>query len=143
MKTVWACAGLLLLPLAVLAGEPRTGAANLEGTYKIVSGESDGKPVPKDKIEGSITVIGKDKIVGTDKDKKEFFACTYRLDTGKKPYVITMTSTTPKKGEKARGVIEKDGDTLRICYALPGAPVPTTFKTVKGQNSFVLKKVEK
>ena len=122
MRAIATCVGVCLLPLALLAAEEnKADRLNLDGTYKIVSGEKDGKPEPKDRIEGRIVVIKGNRITGTDKDKKEFFACTFKVDTSKKPFALTMTSAAPKKGEVARGVIEQDGDTVRLCYGIPGA----------------------
>jgi hypothetical protein len=54
-----------------------------------------------------------------------------------------MTSTAPTKGEKTAGVIEAEGDMLRICYALPGGQTPTEFKTTDKQQCFVLKRKAK
>ena len=80
-------------------------------------------------------------VTATDKDKKETFAATYTLDPGKTPCAITMTGTTgPQKGEAARGLIKKQGDTVTLIYALPGGAAPTAFKTREKQMMFVLKK---
>src|SRR5262245_60127131 len=98
---------LLALPVALAcAREDKKDTTKLDGTYTIVSGERDGKELPKSHYEKSVIVFEKGKIYGHDKDKKEFFGATYVLDTAKKPWKITMVSTSPKKGEKAEGVIE-------------------------------------
>jgi uncharacterized protein (TIGR03067 family) len=132
-----------LLPLSLLAEEARKAdRLNLDGTWTIVRGEKDGKPEPEDRIEGSVVVITGNKITGTDRDKKEFFACTFTLDTSKTPWQIKMVSAEPKKGEVSRGILEKDGDTLKLCYQVRTAAPPTTFKTTKDQHCFVLKKVK-
>ena len=143
MRTLTRFLGAVSLGLFALAvtaqdrpGE-KDGAAKLEGTYTIVSGEEDGQPIPKDRIKGSVVKFTRDRITGTDKDKKEFFAATYTLDKSKSPWRIKMKSTTPKEAE-AVGLIEKKGDTVRLIYALPGAPEPTEFKTKKGQHLFEL-----
>jgi uncharacterized protein (TIGR03067 family) len=138
-------ASLGLFTLAVAAQDRPGGkgdAAKLEGTYTVVSGEEDGKAVPEEKIKGSLVKFTRDRITGTDKDKKEFFAATYTIDTSKTPWRIKMKSTTPKEAE-AVGLIEKTGETVRLIYALPGAPEPTEFKTKKGQHLFELKPVGK
>ena len=114
------------------------GALKLEGTYTIVSGEEGGEPIPEPRIKGSVVKFTADKITGTDKDRKEFFAATYKLDTSKTPHRIVMKSTTPKESETT-GLVEKKGETLRIIYALPGGEEPTEFKTKEKQQMFVLK----
>jgi uncharacterized protein (TIGR03067 family) len=114
------------------------GALKLEGTYTIVSGEEGGELIPEPRIKGAIVKFTADKITATDKDKKEFFAAIYKMDTGKTPYRIMMKSTTPKEAETT-GLIEKKGETVRVIYALPGGEEPTEFKTKEKQQMFVLK----
>lgn len=142
MKTLIAT-GLFALSLAVATGDDKK--APLEGGYTIVSGEKAGKAIPEGEIKGSIVKFTGDKILGTDKDKKEFFASTFTLDTSKTPWVITMTSQNPKdkKDVTTTGLIKKDGDTITVIYALPGAEAPKEFKTKEGQQLFVLKNMNK
>ncbi len=113
-------------------------AASLEGGYVIVSGEKDGKPIPEAEIAGSIVKFTGDSILGTDKDKKEFFSATYSLDTSKTPWVITMKGKEPKE-MTATGLIKKEGDTVTLIYALPGGEAPKEFMTREKQHLFVLK----
>lgn len=115
----------------------------LEGGYTIVSGESDGKPIPAERIQGTTTRFTKDRIVTTDKDKKEVYVATYTLDESKKPCVITMKSVVPKGDVEAKGLIKKEGDTVMLIYALPGGKMPDDFKTEEKQNLFVLKNLNK
>lgn len=122
--------------------DEKKAEVSLEGGYTLVSGEKDGKAIPEDHIKGSIVKFTGDKIIGTDKDKKEFFSSTFKLDTTKKPWAITMTSKEPKEAT-AKGLIKKEGDTITIIYALPGGETPTEFKTKKDQNMFVLKNMNK
>lgn len=112
--------------------------AKLDGGYTVVSGEEGGRAVPEDKIKGSTVRFTADAITGTDKDKKEFFAAKYTLDTGKTPWTIRMHSTAPKEAD-AVGLIKKEGDTVTLIYSKPGAAAPTEFKTKEGQNMFVMK----
>lgn len=135
----------------------KTGDAKLSGTYTIVSGEENGKAVPKDHIDGSIVVFTETSVIGTDKAKKEFFSATYTVDTSKTPWHIHMTNAGPadkkdtdgKKGtgdnkkdteKSSEGLIKVDGDTVTVIYALPGGKAPTEFKTADKQNMFVLKR---
>jgi uncharacterized protein (TIGR03067 family) len=112
--------------------------AKLEGSYTVVSGEENGKAVPAEKVKGSTVRFTGDTITGTDKDRKEFFAAKYTLDTAQTPWVIRMKSTAPKEAD-AVGLIKKEGDTVTLIYSLPGAPAPTEFKTKDRQNMFVLR----
>jgi len=132
----------LLVVVPILAEDKDKKSSPLEGTYTIVSGEEDGKTTPKEKIAGGKVTFSADNITGTDKDRKEFFAAAYKLDTSTKPWTITMTGTAPKS-VKSVGVVEVKGDTLRICYALPGGDKPNGFFTKQKQHMFVLKRLDK
>jgi len=153
-RTLTLCASLLAftgllsaareLPSALPEDKNATGKpppAPLAGGYTVVSGEKDGQVIPPERIRGSVVRFTENRITGTDKDKKEFFAATYTLDTSKKPWVIAMKSTSPKEAE-AGGLVKVDGDTLTIIYSLPGGAAPTDFKTKEKQHLFVLKRVK-
>lgn len=87
--------------------------------------------------------IAKNAITTYDKDMKEVYVATYELDTSQEPWRIKMKATlTPVngKGTIAEGLIEKDGETVRLIYALPGGKSPTEFQTSEGQQMFVLKR---
>jgi len=117
--------------------------SELDGIYTIVSGQRASKEIPADHLTGSVVLFEGDKVLGTDKDKKEFFAATFKIDTSTTPHKIMMVSTTQNKGQKADGVIEIKGDTIRLAYALPGGETPTDFRTEENQHYFVMKKVKK
>ncbi len=119
----------------------------LLGAYEIVSGESDGQPLEPERIAGSRVRITPDTIVSTDKDGKNLYVALFNLDTKEKPWRIGLTEEGGPKGREgltARGLIEQDGDTVKLIYTAGGGPVPAAFKTQAGskQNLFVLKRVE-
>ena len=127
-------------PKSKISGAP----ADLLGSYTIVSGEKYGETEPPDRIEGTTVRIADDAIIVIDKDKKEVYAQTYKIDTKSTPWKITLKSKiTPKDQGKedveAKGLIEKKGDTVKLIYAIPGGDMPTDFKTKEKQLMFVLK----
>jgi uncharacterized protein (TIGR03067 family) len=140
----------------------------LNGSYTIVSGEENGKPIPKERIEGALIVFTDKTVVGTDKDKKQFFSSTYTIDSSKTPWVITMTDAgrgakpddkkaedrkpddkkpddkkSDDKKQSASGLIKVDGEMVTVIYALPGGKAPTEFKTADMQQMFVMKRADK
>lgn len=122
----------------------REGADKLLGTWSVVGGEEDGKPSPEEKIKGSRMTVDKKSIKLTDKDDKQLWVLAYKTDDTKTPHHITMTVVAgTDDGKSAEGIYEVDGDTLKICYGLPGAERPKDFKTTTGskENCFVLKRV--
>lgn len=128
-------------PLAAL---PVEGDGKLEGTYKITASEKSGEPTPPETIDGVIVVFTSDKIVATDRDKKEVYSATYKIDATQLPAVISMVSTMPEaKGVTAKGLIEVGKDKVRLIYTLPdGKIMPTEFKTVEGQVMVTLQRFE-
>jgi len=153
-KTTLGLAAFLLTgALAIADDKPQnrndSGApSDLIGGYTIVSGERYGEKEPAERIEGVTVRFAEDAIVVLDKDKKEVYAQTYKLDTSSKPWKVTLTSKiTPysKSSEEttAKGLIEKQGDTVKLIYALPGGEAPTEFKTKQKQLMFVMKNEKK
>jgi uncharacterized protein (TIGR03067 family) len=123
-------------------GTGKTPVAPLEGGYGIVAGEENGKTVPPEHLKGSIVLFTADKIVGTDKDKKEIFSSSYVLDTNHTPWIIKMKNSGPKETE-VLGLIKKEGDSVTVIYALPGGEAPKEFHTKDKQNMFVMKSLAK
>jgi len=115
----------------------------LVGRYTIVSGEKDGLKEPEERIKGTIVTFTKDSVTVADKEKKERYSATYKLDSSKTPSDIVMTSKVEgSSGDIARGLIQKEGETLRLIYALPKGEIPTEFKTKENQLMFIMKKAE-
>jgi uncharacterized protein (TIGR03067 family) len=116
---------------------------SLVGRYIIVGGEKEGVKEPDERIKGTTVTFSKDTVVVADKDKKEIYSASYKLNATTNPCDITMTSRVESSGgEIARGLIEKAGDTVRLVYALPTGEVPAAFKTKEKQLMFVLKKTD-
>lgn len=147
MSTLTLVAGLvgcLLLGLQADGSSSKSGAkltpADLVGGYTIVGGEKFGLKEPEERVKGSTVRFTEDRVVVTDKDKKEVYGATYILEPSARGARIVMTSKLgSEEGQVARGLIQKDGETIRLIYALPGAPEPTEFKTKDRQLMFELR----
>ena len=126
--------------------DTQTDAKQLLGTYKITSGERNGKKVDAEHLK-DVTVRIEEKVITTfDKDKKEFYAASYELDTKTKPWKVMMTATivpVEGKGTKAEGLIEIAGESVKLIYSLPEGKAPTEFRTGDKQQMFALLKIEK
>lgn len=132
---------------------PRLNSADLEGVYEIVSGEKFGVAEPTERIKGSTARFTADRVVVIDKDNNEVYGASYALtpdetaaneaDSGAKGSKIRMVSKLVGSREQDQvsvGMVEKDGDKVRLIYALPGVEAPAEFKTKAGQLMFILKK---
>jgi uncharacterized protein (TIGR03067 family) len=140
---------VLVLPCAlvvpVVSGEK--GAEDLEklqGTWTLVSGENEGKPVPPDKIQGSLVVIRKGTMIANDKDNKKLYVMEFKLDPAQRPKAIDMTITEgPDKGKAAKGIYALQGDRLELAYAIAGErPKSFSTKPKDAHLSFVLRRVK-
>src|ERR1700760_3424535 len=65
---------------------------SLVGRYNIDDGEKEGTKEPKDRFDGIAVIFTKDTVVVADKEKKEIYSASYKLDTKSNPCDITMTS---------------------------------------------------
>lgn len=127
---------VLVLAAGALAGadDRLTGdAAKLQGTWTMVRGETDGKPLPADvaksarlDIEGDhhTVHVGSDTMVGT-----------HALHPDAKPKGIDSTDTEgPFKGQTIHGIYRLQGDELTICFAGKGMERPKQFTTNTGKS---------
>jgi uncharacterized protein (TIGR03067 family) len=138
----------LLLALQADGSSSKSGAkltpADLVGGYTIVAGEKFGLKEPEERIKGSTVRFTDDRVVVTDREKNEVYGASYKLEPGERGCRIVMTSKlADSEGQVARGLIEKEGDTVRLIYALPGGPEPTSFKTRDKQLMFELKNTQR
>jgi uncharacterized protein (TIGR03067 family) len=129
-----ACAAL------TLGAQEKNAAPNITGTYKLVSGKLDGQPVKDSAKKGTYTIDAK---TITIMDAEGKFVISYKLDASTKPVGINMQilegPTPDVKGMKAHGIVELQGDTLKLAYATEKGDRPKDFKGDKG-HSFELKK---
>jgi uncharacterized protein (TIGR03067 family) len=130
----------MLLPAALAAGllvaaDAKDDAAKkdmdaLQGKWQLVSLERDGKSVdvPKD----AVRVVKGDKYTINPRPGVTIEG-TFKIDPTTKPKQVDATASAgPNKGKTMMGIYEIDGDTLKICYALPGKDRPTEFGSKEG-----------
>lgn len=119
-------------------------ADDLVGVYEIVSGEKFGVKEPEERIKGSTVRFTKDRVVVVDKEEKEVYGATYKLEAGETEdgaRKITLTSKlADEEDQVAHGLIEKKDGKIHLIYAIPGGEAPVGFKTKDKQLMFVLKK---
>jgi uncharacterized protein (TIGR03067 family) len=107
-------------------------AQTIQGTWIIVSAETDGKPF--NEIKGEKLILMKDgKAVTTTKTKEE--KATYKINPTKKPKTIDFTSE--KEPKPALGIYELAGDSLKLCLTKPGGERPTDFSS-KGTDHLLI-----
>jgi uncharacterized protein (TIGR03067 family) len=102
----------------------RKELARLEGTWQLVSAETDGQKLPQERVKQIRVLIrgGKRTVYFGGKAVAE--GVPFQIDPTTRPKQI---EDTLKDGHKVRGIYELDGDTLRTCVALPEKERPTEF----------------
>src|SRR5215471_17812360 len=130
---------LFLLSVAMLLtsfGQVKSeDAKHIQGTWALVKAELGGQ-LMKDDVWTKITLklnSGKYELTAENTDKG-----TYTIDPSAKPKTLDITGTEgPNVGKTIPAIYELDGDTLRVCYGLGGAPRPTEFKSPTGTKIFL------
>jgi RNA polymerase sigma factor (sigma-70 family) len=123
--------------------EADTDTDRFQGSWTLVSEEQDGKPQPAPEQKKIYTFAG-DKlrltIEGGDLPEPITDKSGFRLSPTKKPKEIDGLADA-KTGMK--GIYLLDGDTLKICIALPGKDRPTEFLSRQGNCLMTLQRVAK
>lgn len=137
MKTLLCFCLALGVSVKAFADEPVGDPVAIVGTWLPVKAELSGKPMP-DEVLKTITLKlssrSYEATVGGELDKG-----VYRISSKVNPKSITVTGMAgPNSGKTFPGIYELDGDTLRICYDLSGAGRPKEFKTIAGDQYFLV-----
>ena len=127
---------VLVAGFLIAADDPKKEAEKLQGTWRLVSLEVDGKKATKGEIKKEQKMVVKgDKFTSTVDDKHSFKG-TFKLDPAKKPKAVDAAVTEGQyKGKTLLGIYEVEGDMLRACYAPPGKERPTEFASKEGSGN--------
>jgi uncharacterized protein (TIGR03067 family) len=117
--------------------------AGLQGTWKMVSVEQEGRKFPDKFLEGKGLIFQGDKVTLTgEADRKG----TYAIDPTQKPATLDLTLPDLEQDPKDEGtdktrrwIYQLDGDNLKICgYESPGKDRPKEFVTKKGDQILLM-----
>jgi uncharacterized protein (TIGR03067 family) len=120
--------GIVAVVVLIAANAPKDEAAKkeLDGTWSVMSSESDGRKASKDDIKMVRLVFAGATLTTKRGDKSAESAIVIR--PGEKPKEIdVIPGDGPDKGKKLQGIYELNGDNLRICLSKPGKKRPTEF----------------
>lgn len=139
MKLFVAAVSLVLfVGFAVAEEKKKFDPVSIQGKWKLTEGTNLGKKVTEASLKAEVTIT-KDTI--TIKAPDETHVMAFKLDTTKTPIEINMEGKEgPAKGSTGEGIIEIDGDTMKLAYStsFPGfdGKRPTKFESTKEGKSF-------
>jgi len=110
----------------------------LAGVWSCESAVNDGKPIAEATVQKLRLTLTKEGYK-TERGEDVLFDSTYTIDATKEPKQINMIGTEGEnKGKPAQGIYSLDGDTLKICYTMPGKDRPTEFESKPGSAATML-----
>jgi len=117
---------------------PTMKAEEIEGEWSCVSAVIDGKPLPKSTAMALRLKLTADRYK-TERDSEVLFDSTYTLDGSAEPKQINMVGTEGDlAGKEAQGIYLLEGNTLKICYTMPGQKRPATFESLPGSKAYLI-----
>ena len=106
--------------------DARKEIEKFRGTWKWIFMESEGTKLPEETFKNSRLIMDGDKFIA--RDPKETLTGTFTVSASRKPKTIDVTfNEGPEKGKVFKGIYELEGDTYKVCIALPGKERPTEF----------------
>jgi uncharacterized protein (TIGR03067 family) len=101
----------------------------LPGTWRCTSATIDGNPLAAEKA-AALRLTLTDHRLTTVLGEQVLFDSTYTVDATQQPATIDMLGTEGEsQGKPGLGIYRLDGDTLTLCYCLPGNPRPAAFES--------------
>lgn len=109
---------------------------DLEGTWKVVSREVDGKKTTDEEVKKLSLNIGAGGKAVLLSEGMAVAKADLTVYPAKKPKEIDLLiAEGENKGKTARGIYELGADKFRVCYAPPGKDRPTDFSSKPGSGN--------
>ena len=140
MKTLVAIMAVLIV-VSTSAAEKETSAnlmSRATGTWSCASATINGKILPDSSVKKLHLTMTATRYK-TERNDEVLFDSTYQLDTTKVPARINMVGTEGDLiGKEAQGIIAVEGDTLKVCYTMPGKPRPAIFASATNSEAYLI-----
>lgn len=142
-----ACSLALLALASPAADGPATKRDRqaLQGAWRVVSLEEDGKAQPPQVLEKIKVAFRGDKFITQETVDRKAEEHDYRMDASPKPKTFDVLPTSgPHQGKAFLGIYALHGDELKLCIARPGKDRPKEFAAPDGSEVtlMVLKRVK-
>ena len=103
-----------------------------------VSATVDGRALPDTTVNQLRLTLTADRYK-TEKGNEVLFDSTYTVDPSRSPKEINMIGTEGDlAGKTAQGIYSLEGDTLQVCYTMPGKPRPGAFSSLAGSGIYLV-----
>jgi uncharacterized protein (TIGR03067 family) len=137
----------LAFAAAVQAKDVKPDTEGIQGSWKIVRVENDGKPLPEEASKQVQFVFDGEKVRMVDNSgENKTQEAAFKLDQTKTPKALDLIFLNPPlKGKKVACIYELKGDDLKLVWTDPETQDrPTEFKTAPGSELalYVLKRVK-
>jgi len=130
-----AACGLLLAADNTKENQAMGDQEKIQGTWALVSGERNSKPLPDQVIQHVKLIFAGDRLTTQHKDRKT--EATFKLDPNKTPKEIDLVMD----GHVGKGIYQLDGDSLKMVHGEVGDARPKDFpKAGSGLTVLVLKR---
>jgi uncharacterized protein (TIGR03067 family) len=107
----------------------------LAGVWTCTSGVNDGKPLPTDVAKLLKLTLTHDRYK-TEKGDVVLFDGIYKIDAGSQSKHIDITAPEGEQaGKTSKGIYSLEGDTLKMCYAMPDKDRPKQFESKIGSGT--------
>jgi uncharacterized protein (TIGR03067 family) len=114
----------------------QSDADKMADIWTCTSAINDGKPLADEIARELRLTLTKDGGYKTERGKQVLFDSIFKLDGGQNPKQIDMIGTEGEnRGKTAQGIYVLDGDTLTICYTMPGGERPKEFESKPGSKA--------
>jgi uncharacterized protein (TIGR03067 family) len=112
---------------------------NLEGSWDCVSAVVNGQALPEAVVQSLLLTLTDTRYV-TRRGDQVLFDSTYTTDAAQEPKRINMVGTEGAlAGKEAEGIYVLEGDSLTMCYTMPGKPRPVAFDSPAGSEAYLIK----
>lgn len=110
----------------------------MEGTWTCEAATVNGRALPETVTQLLHLTLTKDRYL-TTRGAETLFDSVYTIDRSQLPPHINIVGTEGAlKGQEAQGIYSLAGNTLRICYTMPGHPRPATFDSPPGSEAYLI-----
>ena len=110
----------------------------LRGVWQATAVTVSGQEIPRAEI-GLLQLTLTRTRFTTSRGEETLFDSSYTADPTTSPMQIEMVGSGGDfEGQAALGIYDLEGETLRICYAMPGFGRPREFASAPGSGAFLI-----